>query len=64
MHHVPLAVGTLLMAGIAAADGPTFEAASIKVSSADAQPPFGLAGGPGTNDPGRFHAAHTRMSVR
>jgi len=43
------------------ADGPQFEAASVKVAPADARPPYTISGGPGTDDPGRFHASHINM---
>jgi uncharacterized protein (TIGR03435 family) len=59
---IALAVGAFLPLVLGAADGPTFEVASVKVagpetSSADDK----VTGGPGTNDPGRFHAPQLHM---
>jgi uncharacterized protein (TIGR03435 family) len=54
---------SFLLAGVCLADGPTFDAASVKLSDPDARPPFGFSGGPGSNDPGRFRANHVRMSA-
>ena len=51
-----------LPAAFWAADGPTFEVASVKISG----PPepgmlYRVTGGPGTDDPGRFHGPHMSM---
>lgn len=43
------------------ADGPTFDAASVKMADAGAKPPFTPTGGPGTNDPSRFSASREDM---
>jgi uncharacterized protein (TIGR03435 family) len=45
------------------ADGPKFEVASVKVAGPDVKPPYSITGGPGTNDPGRFHASRINMST-
>jgi uncharacterized protein (TIGR03435 family) len=52
----------ILASGLAiSADGPTFEVASVKLAVGAGQPPYGQIGGPGTNDPGRFHVSRTTM---
>jgi uncharacterized protein (TIGR03435 family) len=38
------------------ADGPTFDAASVKLTGPEIQQPYTITGGPGTSDPGRFRA--------
>jgi uncharacterized protein (TIGR03435 family) len=43
------------------ADGPTFDAASVKLAGPDVPPPWAITGGPGTNDPGRFRAPRSNM---
>jgi uncharacterized protein (TIGR03435 family) len=43
------------------ADGPTFDAASVKLAGPDVRPPNTMTGGPGTNDPGRFRAPRIEM---
>jgi uncharacterized protein (TIGR03435 family) len=46
-----------LASGLAiSADGPTFDVASVKLWAPNAPPQGTITGGPGTNDPGRFHA--------
>lgn len=44
------------------AEGPTFDAASVKVAGPDVKPPWTITGGPGTNDPGRYRAMRINMS--
>ena len=63
MHRVPAfpAAGFLLAAALAA-DGPTFDAATVKLSSPDAAMPYGMKGGPGTGDPARFREHHVPMA--
>lgn len=53
----------LLLTGALLADGPVFEAASVKLAPPDAHQPYGFSGGPGTVDPGRFHANRVRLSL-
>jgi uncharacterized protein (TIGR03435 family) len=43
------------------AEGPTFDAALVKVTGPDVRPPYMITGGPGSNDPGRFHAPRANM---
>jgi uncharacterized protein (TIGR03435 family) len=47
--------------GLAISDGPTFDAASVKLTGPDVKPPYLVTGGPGTNDPGRFHAPRVKL---
>ena len=60
-----LAAGSLMIAGLACAQTPEFDAASIKsVSAQDSDGRFmigGLRGGPGTADPGRLTGTHVPM---
>jgi uncharacterized protein (TIGR03435 family) len=51
-------IGTAVFASALAisAEGPTFEAASVKVAGSDVRQSNATTGGPGTNDPGRFRA--------
>jgi uncharacterized protein (TIGR03435 family) len=51
----------LLPAAAISADGPTFEVASVKLAGRDVPQPWTITGGPGTDDPGRFHAARIDM---
>jgi uncharacterized protein (TIGR03435 family) len=44
-----------------AADGPTFDVASVKIAAPETPP--NMTGGPATEDPGRFHATHMSMSM-
>lgn len=55
--------GTVVFAsGLAlAADGPTFEVASVKLAGTDTPMPWTITGGPGTDDPGRFRAVRIGM---
>lgn len=46
----------IFTAGVALADGPTFDAASVALTSPDLPQPYINTGGPGTNDPGRYRA--------
>jgi uncharacterized protein (TIGR03435 family) len=46
----------LLASSAAFAEGPTFDAASVKLFSPEIQQPYKITGGPGTNDPSRFRA--------
>jgi hypothetical protein len=45
-----------------AADGPTFDAASVKLTGPEVQP-YTITGGPGTSDPGRFRAPRIGMTA-
>jgi uncharacterized protein (TIGR03435 family) len=45
------------------AEGPTFDAASVKLTGPEVQQPFTITGGPGTNDPGRFRAPRIGMTA-
>ena len=56
-------LSSLLLGTSCLAAGPTFDAASVKVSPSDARPPYVNTGGPGTNDPGRYRASHVIMST-
>ncbi len=47
--------------GAASADGPNFDAASVRLTRSDVRPPFTITGGPGTSDPGRFRAPRINM---
>jgi uncharacterized protein (TIGR03435 family) len=44
------------------AEGPIFDAASVKLFSPEIQQPYTITGGPGTNDPSRFRALRIDMS--
>src|SRR5579863_4065750 len=43
------------------AEGPTFDAASVKLFNSEIQQPYTITGGPGTNDPSRFRAPRIDM---
>jgi len=43
------------------AEGPTFDAASVKLTGPDVQQPYTITGGPGTSNPGRFRAPRINM---
>ena len=58
--HSALLAGLLLRA-VCFAEGPTFDAASVRISGPDVRPPYLITGGPGTNDPGRFTAPRIAM---
>ena len=62
-HAVFCSLALLLMSVAWAADGPKFEVASVKVAGPDVKPPYSITGGPGTSDPGRFHASRINMST-
>jgi len=54
---------TVFASGFAsAAEGPTFDVASVKLTGPEVQEPYTITGGPGTNDPGRFRAPRIGMS--
>ena len=50
-----LFLACLLLRGVCAADGPTFEVASVKITGADTQQSYSLTGGTGADRPGRLH---------
>ncbi len=53
---------TVFASGFAsAAEGPTFNVASVKLAGPEVQQPYTITGGPGTNDPGRFSAPRASM---
>lgn len=52
-----------LPAAFCAADGPTFDVASVKIAGPETQQPYNVTGGPGTSDPGRFHGPHMAMTA-
>jgi uncharacterized protein (TIGR03435 family) len=58
---VAISLAGAVLAATCLAAGSSFEAASVKISPADAPHPYTISGGPGTRDPGRFRAAHTSM---
>jgi uncharacterized protein (TIGR03435 family) len=60
-HVLVVLLSGFLGAALSMAEGPTFDVASVKISSPDARPPYLVTGGPGTSDPGRFHAPHVSM---
>jgi uncharacterized protein (TIGR03435 family) len=51
-----------LAAGPTFVAGPTFDAASVKLWTDEIKQPYIITGGPGTKDPGRFHAPRINMS--
>jgi len=58
---IALLASTFLPVVLGAADGPTFEVASVKVAGPETTSAGKMSGGPGTGDPGRFHAPHMDM---
>src|SRR5579863_5202888 len=46
-----------------AADGPTFDVASVKLTDSEVQQPYTITSGPGTSDPGRFRAPRIGMTA-
>jgi len=58
---IALAVSAFLPVAAGAADGPTFEVASVKIAGPETPSSDKVTGGPGTGDPGRFHAPHIAM---
>ena len=65
MCHSPIAVLSLLVSSVLAADLPSFEAASVKHSDPRAQGsgPNVCTGGPGTPDPGMLHCSNSSLSL-
>ena len=52
----------VFVSGLAnSAQGPTFDAASVKLTGPDVQQPYTITGGPGTNDPRMFRAPRIGM---
>ena len=56
-------LAAILFQFVCLADGPTFDAASVKVTGPEVRPPYSITGGPSTNDPGRFRAPHITMTT-
>jgi uncharacterized protein (TIGR03435 family) len=62
MRLASFLIAAVFVPGFAgSAQGPTFDAASVKITAPDARPPYYITGGPGTNDPGMFRAPRVNM---
>ena len=62
MKRALLLIG-FLPAAFCAVEGPTFEVASVRIAGPETRQPYIVTGGPGTNDPGRFHGPHMSMTA-
>jgi uncharacterized protein (TIGR03435 family) len=62
MRLASFLIASVFVPGFAgSAQGPTFDAASVKITGPDVRPPYYITGGPGTNDPGMFRAPRVNM---